>query len=110
VQTPGGSDFIDFEEDAGRPGEMGGIAHFGFRLKDAGDIDRAASLVERAGGKILERGEFLPGEPYLFFSDPDGYVVEVWYEPTRRRTHVSSVAPVRAQRRIVSGRARRVPR
>jgi hypothetical protein len=22
----------------------------------------------------------VPGEPYVFFEDPDGYEVEVWYE------------------------------
>ncbi|HEX7516709.1 MAG TPA: hypothetical protein VF345_05420 [Chthoniobacterales bacterium] len=25
-------------------------------------------------------GEFCPGEPYLFFTDPDGYEVEIWFE------------------------------
>ena len=33
-----------------------------------------------AGGKLKHRGEFCPGEPYVFFADPDGYEVEVWYE------------------------------
>jgi hypothetical protein len=33
---------------------------------------------------VLESGEFCPGEPYVFFEDPDGSQVEVWYElPTR---------------------------
>jgi hypothetical protein len=36
--------------------------------------------VERAGGTILRRGEFCPGEPYVFFHDLDGYEVEIWYE------------------------------
>jgi hypothetical protein len=22
----------------------------------------------------------VPGEPYVFFTDPDGYEVEIWYE------------------------------
>jgi hypothetical protein len=30
----------------------------------------------RGGGK----GEFCPGEPYLFFTDPDDYEVEIWFE------------------------------
>jgi predicted enzyme related to lactoylglutathione lyase len=47
---------------------------------EARDIDRAATAIEKAGGKILHRGEFCPGEPYVFFTDPDGYEVEVWYE------------------------------
>lgn len=33
----------------------------------------------RAGGSCGV-GEFVPGEPYLFAADPDGYEVEVWYE------------------------------
>ena len=44
------------------------------------DIDKAVSTIERAGGKITKRGEFVPGEPYVFFNDPDGYEVEVWFE------------------------------
>ena len=60
------------------------IAHFSFRLVDPKDVDLAAELVKKAGGKILDTGEFCPGEPYLFCADPDGYVVEIWYElPTR---------------------------
>ena len=47
---------------------------------DAKDIDAAARAIEAAGGKIVERGEFVPGEPYVFAKDPDGYTIEVWYE------------------------------
>jgi hypothetical protein len=36
--------------------------------------------VRKAGGEILSHGEFVPGEPYVFFKDPDGYEVEIWYE------------------------------
>ena len=35
---------------------------------------------KRAGGHILSKGEFAPGLPYVFCSDPDGYEVEIWYE------------------------------
>ena len=58
----------------------GGIAHFGFRLTDPADIDRARAAVEAAGGTVTEQGEFVPGEPYLFCTDLDGCVVEIWYE------------------------------
>jgi len=62
----------------------GGIEHFGFRLTKPQDIEAAAKAVTKAGGKILDKSEFCPGEPYLFCADPDGYVVEIWYElPTR---------------------------
>ena len=80
AQTPGSRDVLVFEEGGEKVGEAGGVAHFGFRLVDPADIDAAAAEVERAGGKILSRGDFCPGEPYLFAADPDGYVVEIWYE------------------------------
>ena len=60
------------------------VAHFGFRLTDPADIDRAAAAVRKAGGTVVEQGEFVPGEPYLFARDLDGYMVEIWYElPTK---------------------------
>ena len=80
AQTPGCRDVLVFEEKPGRAPGSGGIAHFGFRLVDPADIDEAARAVERAGGAILSRGEFCPGEPYLFCRDPDGYEVEIWHE------------------------------
>jgi catechol 2,3-dioxygenase-like lactoylglutathione lyase family enzyme len=80
AQTPGARDVLVLEEGTENVGRSGGIKHFGFRLTDARDIDRAVKAIERAGGKILHRGEFCPGEPYVFFTDPDGYEVEVWYE------------------------------
>jgi catechol 2,3-dioxygenase-like lactoylglutathione lyase family enzyme len=81
VRTPGNNDIIVFEEKKNAAfGETGGIAHFGFRLKDPGNIEEIARRVTTAGGIIHERGEFVPGEPYLFFRDPDGYEIEVWFE------------------------------
>jgi catechol 2,3-dioxygenase-like lactoylglutathione lyase family enzyme len=80
AQTPGTRDVLVLEEGTKNVGHSGGIKHFGFRLADARDIDKAAAAIELAGGKIKHRGEFCPGEPYVFFSDPDGYEVEVWYE------------------------------
>jgi catechol 2,3-dioxygenase-like lactoylglutathione lyase family enzyme len=80
AQTPGSRDVLVFEEGASRPGERGGIAHFGFRLVDPADIDRAIEAVRAAGGTIRDQGEFCPGEPYVFFTDLDGYEVEIWHE------------------------------
>lgn len=80
AQTPGSRDVLVFEESDGRRDGSGGIAHFGFRLVDPGDIDAAVAAVKRAGGHVLRHGEFCPGEPYVFFEDPDGYEVELWYE------------------------------
>lgn len=80
VQTPGSRDVIVLEKRRTNAGKSGGIAHFGFRLVSPKDIDAAATVVKRAGGRVREQGEFVPGEPYLFGSDPDGYEIEIWYE------------------------------
>jgi catechol 2,3-dioxygenase-like lactoylglutathione lyase family enzyme len=80
VQTPGSRDVLVFERKPRRAGKAGGIVHFGFRLQKPGDIKRAIQVVKKAGGRILSHGEFVPGEPYVFFTDPDGYEVEIWYE------------------------------
>ncbi len=80
VTTPGANDIIVFEKKKANYGETGGIAHFGFRLRNAKDINKMAERIDSAGGEIIEKGEFVPGEPYVFFKDPDGYEIEVWYE------------------------------
>jgi len=80
AQTPGTRDVLVFERNDAKAGKAGGVAHFGFRLADPADIDAAAEAVIAAGGRIRDKGEFVPGEPYIFFADPDGYEVEVWFE------------------------------
>ena len=80
VQTPGSRDVLVFERKPRKAGRAGGIAHFGFRLQRASDIERARQAIVAAGASIQETGEFVPGEPYVFFKDPDGYEVEIWYE------------------------------
>jgi catechol 2,3-dioxygenase-like lactoylglutathione lyase family enzyme len=80
AQTPGSRDVLVFERKPRDAGKRGGVAHFGFRLQKPEDIDRALEAIAEAGGKIREHGEFVPGEPYVFFLDPDGYEVEIWYE------------------------------
>jgi catechol 2,3-dioxygenase-like lactoylglutathione lyase family enzyme len=96
AQTPGAHDVLVFERNAARAGKAGGIAHFGFRLERARDIAKARAAIRAAGATLLDTGEFVPGEPYVFFRDPDGYEVEIWYElPT-------SVDPTRPRRRHVT--------
>jgi catechol 2,3-dioxygenase-like lactoylglutathione lyase family enzyme len=80
LQTPGARDVLVLEEAPDRAGQLGGVTHFGFRLVSPADIDLARVAVEQAGGTVREQGEFVPGEPYLFALDPDGYELEIWYE------------------------------
>jgi catechol 2,3-dioxygenase-like lactoylglutathione lyase family enzyme len=79
VQGPGAHDVMAFVRSAAA-GKPAGINHFGFRLTDPTDIDAAVATAERAGGRIIERGEFAPGLPFVYVADPDGYVIEIWYE------------------------------
>jgi predicted enzyme related to lactoylglutathione lyase len=82
MTTPGCHDILVFEEKKEDVwiGNSGGIAHFGFRLREAKDIEEIKQRIIAAGGKIMDEGEFVPGSPYVFFKDPDDYEVEVWYE------------------------------
>ncbi len=44
-------------------------------------MDAAVAAVERHGGTLVRRGEHEPGEPYAFVRDPDGYLLEIFYDP-----------------------------
>ncbi len=80
VQGPGPFDVLAFERREAIAGNVGGITHFGFRLKRAEDIWHAVAEVQHAGGKVLRQGEFSPGFPFAYVQDPDGYEIELWYE------------------------------
>ena len=81
LNTPGCHDVLVFETNKNvKPGPSGGIIHFGFRLRTSKGIGEVLQKIKDAGGKIKDQGEFVPGSPYVFFEDPDGYEVEVWYE------------------------------
>jgi catechol 2,3-dioxygenase-like lactoylglutathione lyase family enzyme len=64
-------------------GKMGGIAHFGFRLREDVDMAVVKDQVARAGGTFLETGKRGKDkkESYLFVRDPDGYEVEFFWMP-----------------------------
>jgi catechol 2,3-dioxygenase-like lactoylglutathione lyase family enzyme len=84
MSVPGARDVLTLRRWDGtgdRPGNMGAIAHFGFRLKNAADLDVAIADAERAGGKLLGRGQHGAGEPFAHVADPDGYDIEIWYSP-----------------------------
>jgi len=44
------------------------------------DVDRAVKFYRHVFGAVEEQGEFVPGAPYRFATDPDGYELEIWYE------------------------------
>jgi len=106
LQTPGARDVLVIEKRSKGAGKSGGIAHFGFRLQHPKDIHAAARAVKKAGGRIKEQGEFVPGEPYLFATDPDGYEIEIWYElptPVDPPLRVASSRHRAASKRAVRG-------
>jgi len=80
VIGPGEHDVLVFERRDGH-GLSGGIHHFGFRLTSPDDIESAIEEAKAAGGTILRRGEHCPGAPVVYIADPDGYEIEIWYEP-----------------------------
>ena len=80
AQTPGSRDVLVFQRSRAMAGKRGGAHHFGFRLTKVSDFAAALKAIERAGGFVEDEGEFAPGSPYVFFRDPDGYMVEIWYE------------------------------
>jgi catechol 2,3-dioxygenase-like lactoylglutathione lyase family enzyme len=81
LSTPGAHDVVTLDADPageGTPGEMGGITHFGWRIKRAADMPEALRAVETAGGKVLRQGS--AGRTYAFVQDPDGYTIEIFDE------------------------------
>ena len=79
LRTPGSRDTITLNGGkAGvTPGESAGVSHFGFRLIEPSDLDRAVEEVCEAGGRLIERGEHSPGVAYAYVADPDGYTIEL---------------------------------
>jgi catechol 2,3-dioxygenase-like lactoylglutathione lyase family enzyme len=80
VRTSGSRDTITLNADPAeheRAGQLGGIEHFGFRLKDRSQLDAAVKAVETAGGRLVERGERAPGDAFAYVTDPDGYLIEL---------------------------------
>ena len=78
VRTPGARDTITLNQaSAARAGVAGGVDHIGFRLLDKSKLDDAVREVEHAGGRLIERGEHAPGQPFAYVADPDGYIIEL---------------------------------
>jgi catechol 2,3-dioxygenase-like lactoylglutathione lyase family enzyme len=81
MTTPGCKDILVFQKSSGQKFHTeSGIAHFGFRLRRAAHVEKMHQKIIKAGGEIVDKGEFVPGSPFIFFKDPDGYTLEVWFE------------------------------
>jgi catechol-2,3-dioxygenase len=61
LRTPGSRETITLnaepDQDHVTPGDSGGIAHFGFRLKEGMDLGQAIEEVIASGGRLVKRGE-----------------------------------------------------
>jgi len=80
LSTPGKRDLITLHQSATeqqKAGDNGGVSHFGFRLADVSQLGEAVAAVQRAGGRLLSRGEHAPGVPFAYVTDVDGYVIEL---------------------------------
>ena len=84
VGTPDGGDSLALhlattDAERARIGQQGGYNHFGIHLADrsAEGIGEAVRRVEKAGGRLIERGEHAPGIGYAYVADLDGYVIEI---------------------------------
>jgi hypothetical protein len=78
-QAPGTWDVLALDTQRKQARQAAGVRHFGVWLMTATDLG-AIGAVEAARGTIVEHGEFVPGEPYLFAQDPHGYTIELWYQ------------------------------
>jgi len=79
LNTPGSNDVITLHQ--ADPEQAitgsGSILHFGFELDNKSDLGDAINQVIAAGGSLKKRGEFAPGVPFAYVSDPDGYEIEL---------------------------------
>lgn len=86
LKTPGSHEVFTLNarpESADTAGTMGGIAHFGFRVRDANAMASLDALIAACGGTVSQKGT-RGNERYLFANDPDGYEVEFFAEEDER--------------------------
>jgi catechol 2,3-dioxygenase-like lactoylglutathione lyase family enzyme len=94
------------ERPLGRPGEHGGIDHFGFVVSPGTRLQDVQRRLEACGATYLGRVDIDKRVPSLFFADPDGYVFQVTRFPrfTRLFIAVLPLLKTRAARRERTGR------
>ena len=72
----------------GKPGEMGGIDHFGFVLAPGTNLEAFRSRMEAAGARFVERVDVAKNVPSLFLTDPDGYLLQFTRFPRFTRLYI----------------------
>ena len=77
MRPPGTRDTITLQQSEQAASGAGHIDHFGFRLADKADLERAIEEVVAAGGSVVERGEHAPGVHFAYVADPDGHLIEL---------------------------------
>jgi catechol 2,3-dioxygenase-like lactoylglutathione lyase family enzyme len=83
--TPGSHDVIVLmRSDEPVTGDTGQLEHIGFRLVAPEDPATVAAAFEEAGGTVASQGHFSDGDPYVFGRDPDGYILEIWFQHEAR--------------------------
>lgn len=83
LQTPGSSEVFTINSNADNQavGQMGGIAHFGFRLRAPMKMEEMISAASALGAIPIEHGGSEDkGRLYAFIKDPDGYELEIFWE------------------------------
>jgi catechol 2,3-dioxygenase-like lactoylglutathione lyase family enzyme len=79
ARVPGAGDMVTFAGSAAwQPGSHRGLRHFGFFIEPDTNIPAAVAEIKAAGGTDIRSGEHGPGEPYIYFTDLDGYEVELY--------------------------------
>jgi catechol 2,3-dioxygenase-like lactoylglutathione lyase family enzyme len=84
LRTPGTPEVFTLNRSADRAdhaGRMGGVAHFGFRVRERADMERVPEAVAAAGGTLLKQGRRGKEELYAELTDPDGYQLELFWAP-----------------------------
>lgn len=75
VGNPGSDTAVGILHNSAAAGS--GPQNVGLHLDHSIKLDEAAHDVERAGGRIIERGEHAPGVPFARITDTEGNVLEI---------------------------------
>jgi catechol 2,3-dioxygenase-like lactoylglutathione lyase family enzyme len=74
---------------SGRPGEQGGVDHFGFLISAGSRLEEVKTRLTAAGATFVRQHDVAKGVPSLFFRDPDGYLFQVIRFPRLTRLYIA---------------------